>query len=44
MNKEIKEKHFCDNIDEYDLNFLLQIGKKWKRKILIVGESPAPTG
>jgi uracil-DNA glycosylase family 4 len=36
--------HFCNSIEEYDLNHLLQIGIGSKSKILIVGESPALNG
>ena len=37
-------KHYCNDVENYDLSFLLQIGIGVRSKILIVGESPAANG
>ncbi len=36
--------HWCNQISEYELTYLLQIGQGIKSRILIVGESPALNG
>ena len=37
-------EHYCNNSENYPLNKFLQLGTGKGRKVLIVGESPAPNG
>lgn len=37
-------KHICDNISSFPISKFHQLGKGMGRKVLIIGESPAPNG
>lgn len=37
-------EHYCKNIEDYPLDKFLQLGTRVGRKVLILGESPAPNG
>jgi uracil-DNA glycosylase family 4 len=39
-----EHEHYCNDTENYPLNKFLQIGTGKGRKVLIVGESPAPNG
>jgi uracil-DNA glycosylase family 4 len=39
-----EHEHYCNDIEKYSLNKFLQLGTGKGRKVLIVGESPAPNG
>lgn len=37
-------EHYCKNVNKFDTSKFLQIGLGKGKKILIVGEAPAPNG
>lgn len=43
-NKVSREKHYCNNIDDFPLDKYCQFGAERGQEILIVGESPADNG